>query len=140
MYDQPVKRVMDAKKLLTAAPETTVNDAAKMMATKNVGAILVVEKDRLIGIFTERDVVFRVVASGRDVNSTLLSEAMTKEPHVVGPDRSFGYALLLMQQHGFRHVPVVEDGKPVGIVSARSALDPDMEDFVAEAERRKNIR
>jgi CBS domain-containing protein len=140
MYDQPVKRVMDPAKLLTAPPETTVDDAARLMAKKNAGAILVVEAGKLVGIFTERDAVFRVIAQGRDVKATLLGEAMTKEPHTVGPDRSFGFALLLMQKHGFRHVPVVDNGKPVGIVSARSALDPDMEEFVAEAERRKNIR
>jgi CBS domain-containing protein len=141
MYDQPVKRVMDPGKLLTAAPETMVVDAAKLMAKKNAGAILVVENGLLVGIFTERDAVFRVIAKGCDVTATRLCDAMTKAPHTVGPERSFGYALLLMQQHGFRHVPVVDNGgKPVGIVSARSALDPDMEEFVAEAERRKHIR
>jgi CBS domain-containing protein len=140
MYDQPVKRVMDPGKLLTAAPGTSVYDAAKLMKSRNVGAILVVDEGKLAGIFTERDAVFRVIAKGRDVMLTLLGETMTKEPQTVGPERTFGYALLLMQKHGFRHVPVVDDGRPVGIVSARSALDPDMEEFVAEAERRKHIR
>jgi CBS domain-containing protein len=140
MYDQPVRRVMDGAKLLAAPPETTVVEAAKLMAARNVGAVLVVENERLVGIFTERDVVFRVVATGRDANATTIGEAMTADPKTVGPDRSFGYALLLMQQNGFRHVPVVEGEKPVGIVSSRSALDPDMEEFVAEAARRESIR
>jgi CBS domain-containing protein len=111
-----------------------------LMAGHNVGAVLIVEGEKLVGIFTERDAVFRVVAKGQDVETTRLSDVMTKSPRTVGPDRSFGYALLMMQEHSFRHVPVVVDGRPVGIVSSRSALDPDMEEFVAEAERRKNIR
>jgi len=111
-----------------------------MMASHNVGAVLVVEDEKLVGIFTERDAVFRVVAPGRDVKTTPIAEVMTKSPQTVGPERSFGFALLMMQENSFRHVPVVVDGKPVGIVSSRSALDPDMEEFVAEAERRKNIR
>ena len=65
---------------------------------------------------------------------------MTPDPTTVAPDETFGYALLLMHESGFRHVPVVENGRPVGVVSARHALDPDLEEFTAEAERRKAIR
>jgi CBS domain-containing protein len=140
MYDQPVKRVMDAAKLLTAPPETTVVEAAKLMASRNAGAVLVVASGLLVGIFTERDVVFRVVAKGLDAAATTIGETMTPDPKTVGPEKSFGYALLLMQENGFRHVPVVEAGKAVGIVSSRSALDPDMEEFVAEAARRESFR
>ena len=140
MYDRPVSSVMVTEKLVIAAPATTVREAAGMMVSHNVGAVLVVEDEKLVGIFTERDAVFRVVAPGRDVKTTPIAEVMTKSPQTVGPERSFGFALLMMQENSFRHVPVVVDGKPVGIVSSRSALDPDMEEFVAEAERRKNIR
>ena len=131
---------MERKKLLTAPPETTVSDAAKLMAKKNVGAVMVVENELLVGIFTERDAVFRVIAQGRDTRTTLLAEVMTTAPQTVDQDKSFGYALLMMHENGFRHVPVVEKGKPIGIVSSRNALDPEMEEFVAEAQRRKHIR
>lgn len=140
MFSQRIKNVMERKKLLTAAPETSVSQAAKLMAKRNVGAVMVVEKERLIGIFTERDAVFRVIAEGRDTRTTVLAEVMTPAPKTVDPDRSFGYALLMMHENGFRHVPVIENGKPIGIVSSRNALDPEMEDFVAEAQRRKHIR
>jgi CBS domain-containing protein len=140
MFSQRIKSVMHSEKILIAPPETTVSKAAELMAGKNVGAVMVVENERLVGIFTERDIVFRVVAKGRDVRVTLLSDVMTPEPKTVDPEKSFGYALLMMQEHGFRHVPVIQDGKPIGIVSARNALDPDMEEFVSEAERRKHIR
>lgn len=140
MFSQRVKQVMEKKKLLTAPPETTVSKAAKLMASKNVGAVMVVENEHLIGIFTERDAVFRVIAQGLDANITKLSEVMTNEPQTVDPDKSFGYALLMMHENGYRHVPVIENGKPIGIVSSRNALDPDMEEFVSETQRRKHIR
>jgi CBS domain-containing protein len=140
MFSQRVKSVMEKKKLLTAPPETTVSQAAKLMAKSNVGAVMVVEEELLIGIFTERDAVFRVIAKGRDTQTTKLADVMTSNPQTVDPNKSFGYALLMMHENGFRHVPVTENGKPIGIVSSRNALDPDLEEFVAEAQRRKHIR
>jgi CBS domain-containing protein len=131
---------MERKKMLTAPPETTVSKAAKLMANKNVGAVMVVEKERLVGIFTERDAVFRVIARGLDVHTTRLADVMTTKPRTVDPDKTFGYALLMMHENRFRHVPVIENGKPVGIVSARYALDPEMEEFVSEVQRREHIR
>ena len=131
---------MERKKVLKAPPQTTVSKAAKLMAKKNVGAVMIVKEERLIGIFTERDAVFRVIAKGLDADTTALADVMTSAPKTVDPDKSFGYALLMMHENGFRHVPVIEDGKPIGIVSARNALDPDMEEFISEAQRRKHIR
>jgi CBS domain-containing protein len=140
MFTERVRHVMEREKMLTAAPQTTVSEAARLMAYTNVSAVVVVEQGALAGLFTERDAVFRVIAQGLDPRTTRLSDVMTTSPVTVGPDRSFGYALQLMHEGRFRHVPVVEDGKPVGIVTARDALDPDMEEFVAEASRREGIR
>lgn len=140
MFSQRIRSVMEKKKLLSAAPQTTVIQAAKLMAKKNVGAVVVVDNERLVGIFTERDAVFRVLAQGRDAQTTILADVMTREPQTVDPDKSFGYALLIMHENGFRHVPVVENGKLIGIVSSRNALDPEMEEFVSETQRRKHIR
>jgi CBS domain-containing protein len=139
MLSEPIRAVMEKKKLVTASPETTVSKAAKRMAKRKVGAMMVVEDDRLVGIFTERDALFRVIAPGRDAQTTRLADVMTKAPITVDPDSSFGYALLIMHENGFRHVPVIEDEKLIGIVSARDALDPDLEEFVSEAQRRKHI-
>jgi CBS domain-containing protein len=139
MFDQPVRTVMQRRKLLTAEPHASVRQAAKMMAAKKVGAVLVVEQDRLLGIFTERDALYRVIAPGLDPDRTPLGDVMTPSPRTVAPEKSFGHAMLLMHENGFRHLPVVRDGKPVGIVSARSALDPDLEEFTAEERRRKHL-
>lgn len=140
MFNQRIRSVMEPHKFLTAPPETTVSKAAELMAKRNVGAVMVVENEQLIGIFTERDAVFRVIARGLDSRTTLLSEVMTLGPKTIEPDKTFGYALLMMYENGFRHVPVIEHGRPIGIVSSRNALDPDLEEFVSEAQRRKHIQ
>ncbi len=139
MYSQRVRDMMEKKKLLTASPDTTVSAAAKLMTQSKVSAVVVLENKNLIGIFTERDAVSRVIAQDRNVLTTLLSDVMTKSPKTIAPDKTFGYALLLMHENGFRHVPVVENGRVIGMVSARNALDPDMEEFVAESHRREEI-
>jgi CBS domain-containing protein len=139
MLSEPIRKIMERKKVLTAPPDTSVTAAAKLMAKKKVSAVMVVKDDRLQGIFTERDAVFRVIALGRDPGTTLLADVMTRSPMTLGPDESFGYALLIMHEHGFRHVPVIENGQPIGIVSARNALDPELEEFESEAQRRKQF-
>ena len=136
MFDKRVRDVMQRRKLLKAGPEILVDKAAKLMAARNVGAILVVDDDRLVGIFTERDLLVRVVARGLDAHATQLAEVMTREPQAVDPDKPFGYALLLMHEKGFRHLPVVDNGKPIGVVSSRSAMDPELEEFTVEVNRR----
>lgn len=138
MYETPLREVMvkNRGRLVTAAPELRVSDAARAMARVGAGAVLVVHDGILQGIFTERDLVYRVVAHGLDPAATPLAQVMTPSPRTLGPDHPFGLALALMHKKGFRHVPVVQDGRPLGIVFARNALDPDMEDFVAESRRR----
>ena len=140
MFDSPVKAVMRRRNLLKASPATSVKEAAAMMAKKNTGAVMVMDNGRLVGIFTERDAVFRVIARGLDAATTPLGEVMTPAPRVVDPNKPYGYALAIMHENGFRHLPVLENGKVVGIVSARSAMDPDMEEFASEAQRRRHYQ
>lgn len=140
MLSEPIRNVMERKKVLIAPPDTSVSTVAKLMATNKVSAVMVVDNRRLVGIFTERDAVFRVIAQDRDAQTTRLVEVMTRAPKTVTPDESFGYALLMMHENGFRHVPVIENGEVIGIVSARNALDPELEEFESEAQRRKHVR
>ena len=140
MFSQPIRTIMERRKFVTAPPTTSVREASQMMAKKQVGALLVVEEERLLGIFTERDAVFRVIARGLDPAVTQLAQVMTPDPKTIKPNNTFGYAMTLMHENGFRHLPVVDNGKPVGIVSARSALDPDLEEFVCEERRRKRFK
>jgi len=139
MFYQTVRTLMDPRKLILVPGSMTVREAAKLMKSKRYGAVLVTKGDDLLGIFTERDAIFRVIAVGLDPETTPLVDVMTKEPKTITPDKTFGHAMLMMHEGGFRHVPVVEDGKLVGMVSSRNALDPDLEEFVFEEHRRKRL-
>jgi CBS domain-containing protein len=140
MFDLPVKSLMEPNKLIMLPRETTVSEAAGMMAGKDTGAVLVVDETHLVGIFTERDAVFRVLAKGRNAATTRLEDVMTRELSTLAPATSYGHALLLMHEKGFRHVPVVDGDHVLGIVAARNAMDPQLEEFVAEARRREHYR
>src|SRR5205085_6979207 len=114
MPQRPIRSMISDQKIVTAPPESTVATAARLMKKSKVGAVLVVEHDgRLAGIFTERDALFRVVAEGKDPKATRLAEVMTPHPRTIAPDKPFGHALLLMYDGGFRHVPVVENDRPI---------------------------
>jgi len=118
----------------------TVLEAAILMKEKGKGALLVVEASRLTGIFTERDALFRVIAAGRDPATTLLADVMTPQPQTIHPDEPFVEALRVMHKRGFRHFPVVEHGRPHGVVSARDALDDDLYELRVEMETRGDER
>ena len=111
---------------VTVSGATTVADAARMMKRSNVGALLVVERSRLVGIFTERDALFRVLAEGRSPALTRVEDVMTAQPQTIHPDEPFVRALRTMHEGKFRHLPVVEFERPLGMVSVRDALDEDL--------------
>ena len=103
---------------LVLKPETLIRDACQQMCKRRVGAVLVADKERrLLGIFTGRDAVCRVLAKALDPASATLADAMTKNPATMAPGRPAMEALLLMQDGGFRHIPIVDKGRVVGIVS-----------------------
>ena len=137
--DRPVRSIIEDKKPFTVSADMTVAAAARLMKTQRIGALLVISDGRLAGIFTERDALFRVIAEGRDPGKTRVSDVMTTNPRTLAPDRPFGHALHLMYEGGFRHVPVVENGRPLGVVSARDALAPDLQQFIAELGKREHI-
>ena len=118
----------------------TVLEAAILMKEKGKGALLVVEASRLSGIFTERDALFRVIAAGRDPATTLLADVMTPQPQTIHPDEPFVKALRVMHKRGFRHLPVVEHGRPLGVVPALDALDDDLYELRVELETRGDER
>ena len=137
MSNRSIRDVIAEQEPITASESITVSAAAQLMKRNEVGAVMVVEEGRLVGVFTERDALFRVLAEGRDTRTTRLSDVMTRNPVTIHPDRPFAEALHIMHEGGFRHVPVVEDGRPVGMVSARDALGPELEDFVYEMLRQE---
>ena len=103
---------------VTLPPDATVRDACQCMRDRRVGAVLVTEADqRLLGIFTGRDAVHRVLAEGMSAARTKLAAVMTRDPDTMPPGKSAIEALRLMEYRRYRHVPIVNDGKVVGIVS-----------------------
>ena len=110
------------REVMTESPElvsgdTTVADAAKLMRDKDFGGVLCADGEELKGFLTDRDIAVRVVAEGKDPNSTTVSEVATTELHTLSPDDSVEDAIELVRQHDVRRLPVVEGAKPVGIVS-----------------------
>jgi CBS domain-containing protein len=140
MTERTIRSIVEGQEVVTATATTTITEAARLMRQANVGAVMVVEGERLVGVFTERDAVFRVVAEGVDATRTALADVMTRDPQGIHPDRPFTHALHMMHEGRFRHVPVVEDGKLLGMVSARDALGPELEGFVYEMLRQEQIQ
>ena len=103
---------------VTLPASATVRKACQSMRDRRVGAVLVTEADlRLVGIFTGRDAVHRVLADGRSAATTKLAEVMTRDPDTMPPGKTVIEALRLMEDGRYRHLPIVENGKVVGVVS-----------------------
>lgn len=131
-----IANLIAGRPLITAAPETTVRTAARLMAEKKVGALLVIEQGRIAGIFTERDALNKVLAANLDPDQTTLSAVMARDLQTIRADRPLAHALYMMAEGGFRHVPVVDaNGSPLGMVSARDALGQDMVDLERDIQR-----
>lgn len=111
--------VVRGQTLVTLTSAATVAEAAKLMAERHMGAVMVVDRDRLVGIVTERDIAVRVVAAGRDPGKTKLAAVMTPDPDTLKPSDTVRAALDLMAKGGYRHLPVKRGQKLVGMVSIR---------------------
>ena len=120
-----IGEIVRRRPLVSVDPGMTVRDAAQLMAAEKIGAVPVVKAGRLVGIFTERDALVRVLARDLDPEATRVADVMTADPVTIDVRRPFKHAMQMMIDGGFRHVPVVEGGSVVGVVSARDALGVD---------------
>jgi CBS domain-containing protein len=106
------------------APTASIREAIEKMKSYRVGCVLVEEKRRLVGVFSERDVLNKVAGQALDIDRVKVSELMTADPECLTPDDGVAYALNKMNVGGFRHIPLVdESGKPVGVVAMRNIVD-----------------
>jgi CBS domain-containing protein len=111
-------------------PESTVAEAIRLMLARRVGAVVVVDANRVVGIFTERDVLKKLALSGRDPEKVPVSELMTTPVETVSPQTSPGDALVSMLEHHFRHLPVVDSsGGLRGVLSIRNLLQAQVEEL-----------
>lgn len=117
--DETVAGIVGGREAIVQPPSATVRQAAAVMAEHRIGAVPVVEGRHLIGIFTERDMVIRVIAAGFDVDRTRLEDVMTRRPETVSLHCPLLEALQVMMDGGFRHLPVMLGGTVAGVVSLR---------------------
>ena len=120
-----IGEIVQGESLYFVQTEQTVLEAAQLMAEKNIGAVPVLDGDHLVGIFTERDLMRRVVAAGKAPAQVTVGEVMSTDLVVGEVDESYEDALCKMQHHNCRHLPVVSGGRLVGIVSLRDLLTLD---------------
>ena len=119
MTNRPMQEIIEHRRNpVTMRPEATVQEACHEMRSNRIGAVLVTDQEgRLLGIFTGRDAICRMLAECRDSARTNLAEVMTRQPETIGPKVTAIEALRLMRDGGFRHLPVVEGERLLGIVS-----------------------
>jgi CBS domain-containing protein len=114
-----VKKLLDKKghDVYSVSPDATVYDALKLMAEKEIGALVVLEDGKMVGILSERDYARKIILKGKASKDTTVREIMTSEVIHTRPDEKVRKCLSLMTKHHFRHIPVLEDGRLVGILS-----------------------
>jgi len=132
-----LKDIIQGRDLLKVAPGTPIVEAARLMREHGKGAILIEEKGRICGIFSERDMVCRVVAEGLNVDTTPISQVMSTQLVVAAPQDDHVVGLRRMRSAGVRHLPIVDDSRLVGLVSRRELLAVDIELLEQDLERRE---
>ena len=135
MQHKIVPDIIHDQTLTVATESMTVREAARLMANSRVSAVMVVEGSALKGIFTERDLALKVVAGGLDPDKVQLAEVMTRDPDTLAPDDTAHNALAKMSRRGYRHLPVVDRGAVIGMVSVRdlyAAVLDELEDDIRE--------
>jgi CBS domain-containing protein len=120
--------LLKKQSLISAEADHTVLEVARMMVEHNIGAVPVLRDGQLAGIFSERDLMSRVVVAGKDPARTPVSQVMTEDPLTVAPGDSLETCMTLMKRHGFRHLPVCSGREVKGVVSLRDILLHDLDE------------
>jgi CBS domain-containing protein len=116
----PLSSMLDERRrpINSVRPDTSITESVRLMNEQNIGALLIIEDDNLVGIFTERDALKKVLAESIDPTSTKISEVMTKDPVCVDPSTTVEEAMSIVTDRRVRHLPILHNGKLVGIVSS----------------------
>jgi CBS domain-containing protein len=127
-----IKAILGDRETIVVARSAWVTDAARLMAIHHIGALPVLESERLVGIFTERDVLTRIVAAGRNPDSTTVGDVMSTDLIVGDVAESYEVCLARMRQAHVRHLLALHDGRLAGIVSMRDVLAADVDEKTEE--------
>jgi len=130
-----VGELIQGKSVYTANSDQSVYDTARYMAEKDIGAVPILEDNRLVGIFSERDIIKRVIVAGRDVRNTLVKDVMTTELVVAQSTEEIPQVLEKMQISRCRHMPVVVGDRLAGFLSLRDLLSADLEEKDAQVQQ-----
>ena len=115
----PLTRLFDKRDPIhSVGPDVSVTECVRTMTSKKLGALIIMDGERLIGIFTERDAMNKMLAAGRDPLNTKVSEVMTKDPYSIPPTTTVGEAMAIVTNRRFRHLPIVENGKVLAVISS----------------------
>ncbi len=143
MHKRPVRSILRRRRLgpdlVAARADETVCDAARRMAENKCGSILIMDREQLLGIFTERDLLVRVVATGRNPAETRLDEVMTTDIETIDGDDSIEEAIRRMDEGAFRHLPVVDSERVLGVLSVRDIPILDMGSMAKELDERHRL-
>ena len=125
-----IRQILSRKaEVFSVGPDATVFDALRLMEEKNIGALLVMKDERLVGIFSERDYARRMVLHGRASKDTPVRDVMTADVFVIAPDVTSGECMVHMTDRHVRHLPVVEGGRVVGVISIGDVVRAVIEDL-----------
>jgi CBS domain-containing protein len=115
----PLNEIFEGKRAVhSVGPDVSITECVRLMTAGKIGALMVMDGGRLTGIFTERDALNKVLAESLDPVNTRVSEVMTKDPYCIGPATTVGDAMQLITERRFRHLPVVDNGRVLGVVSS----------------------
>ena len=115
----PLDRIIEGRAAIhSVGPDTPVTECVRTMTAEKIGALIVMEGEKLVGIFTERDALNKVLAAGLDPVHTRVSEVMTRDPYCIPPTTTVGEAMELVSKRRFRHLPIVENGKVRAVISS----------------------
>jgi predicted transcriptional regulator len=133
LFSEPIRALHCRGGHIAVAPDSTIGEAARIMKTHRVGCVLVEDRGALVGIFTERDILTKLVGTGYDPAKVRVDQVMTREVETLTPDDPIAFALQRMSVGGFRHLPLVDEaGRPVGILSVKDIVDYLAEHFPRE--------
>ena len=124
----------EGKAIHSVGPDTPVTECVRLMAASKIGALIVLDGERLIGIFTERDALNKVLARGLDPGNTKVSEVMTKDPYYIPPTTTVDDAMKLITKRRFRHLPIVDNGKVLAVVSSGDLTHWLVRDHIGEVQ------
>jgi CBS domain-containing protein len=119
---RPLKQVLKSRNVWSVAPSDSILTAVRIMADRNIGFLVVLDKDAIAGVISERDCVRRTMLAGKSPESTLVSDIMVRNVVTAELADTFADCLRLMHQHGVRHLPLVENAKVIGVISIRDLL------------------